>query len=493
MMIQKIDLEQIEYLNEKDLNVRKQLGQFFTNSTISDYMASNLEIKNFSGTLRLLDAGAGVGILSCSAALHCLQNGHKSVHAVLYELDKEALPALNINLNNIKKHFKENNATFTFEVRGEDFVLSRPDKNEAPFHISSINPPYFKYNTKTSVYSGATSDLFKGNPNIYASFMAVASECLVPGGQMVAIIPRSFTNGLYFKGFRNYLYENMSLERIHIFNSRKKVFKKLDVLQENVICKYQKSKQSKSIEIRSSTCSSDIESSEVNSYPLSLIIDSTDAQNLIRIPENSEEGDILRRVEHWPKTFNELNYFISTGPVVEHRTRNFITSSSSSKKSVPLLRMHNINSYYTEWTGDHCKDSRFKILAGHEKHLVPNKIYIVLKRFSSKDEKKRLVAAVHDPNKITGDLIGIENHLNYIGLLDQGMDLIEANGLATLLNSTFMDKYFRCISGNTQVNATEMRIIKLPEKDKIISIGNEIVNLQEPNQILIDEIVDRHI
>lgn len=85
------------------------------------------------------------------------------------------------------------------------------------------------------------------------------------------------------------------------------------------------------------------------------------------------------------------------------------------------------------------------LLYGHAKHTVRNSVYVILKRFSSKDEKRRLVAGVHSPERIAGQLISLENHLNYI-TRKQKMGLAEAYGLAGLFNSTVIDKYFRCIS-----------------------------------------------
>lgn len=485
-------LGQYSYLREKSEIERKNLGQYFTVAPVAEYMASMIEPTDAS-LVRILDAGAGAGILTISAALRCLELGNNMVHAVLYEIDYELIEHLEANMKQITRQFRTQGGKFSFEIRNEDFVLSESAKTDAPFHVSSINPPYFKYNSKTSPYAGATADLFRGNPNIYASFMALVANYLTPGGQMVAIVPRSFTNGLYFRGFRHYFNRTMSLDKLHIFRCRDKVFKDLSVLQENVICTYTKRCQSAQIDLRTSAGYEDLDKAETRRYPAKLLIDKTNAHEIIRIPESSNDAAILQIVNGWPSSFQGNGYFISTGPVVEHRAREYIATPNCPTNSVPLLRMHNIKPFKTVWTGKNKKDACFRLLEGHCKLTLENRPYVILKRFSSKDEKRRLVAGVHDPQVVKARLIALENHLNYMGHAYEELDMAEVYGLATVFNSTFMDKYFRCVSGNTQVNATEVRLLKLPTREVIRQVGAAFLAEVDADQKRIDSIVSFHL
>ena len=491
-MIEAIEFSQIDCLRKKSDFERKKLGQYFTSSAIAHYMASMIKPFN-KPIVRMLDAGAGAGILTIAAALRCLEIGNNHVHAVLYEIDEAAIFYLKRNMKQLAVHFQHQHGIFSFEIRHQDFVLSRPDKTEHPFHISLINPPYFKYNTKTSPYSSATSDLFKGNPNIYASFMAVVSQCMAPNGQMMAIVPRSFTNGLYFNGFRHYMQQTMSLDRLHIFRSRNTLFKTLSVLQENIICSYIKDYQSHNITVCTSTSAEDLHQVLVKRYLAKLLIDNTNLHNIIRIPESQQDANILGIVEAWHASFHKNGYFISTGPVVEHRTKEYITLPNHKENSAPLLRMHNVKAFETTWTGKNKKDACFRLCHGHEKHTSINQRYLLLKRFSAKDEKRRLVAGIHEPETITGKYIALENHLNYIGRTNGDLETTEAYGLAALFNSTLMDRYFRCISGNTQVNATEIRLLKLPGVEVIHQIGAAILKSGKTDQKNVDDTVNSHL
>lgn len=481
------------FLSSKSMEARKVLGQFFTGLTVSDYMASLLA-KPKNKTIRILDAGAGTGILTASTALRCLDLGCKTVHAILYEIDKQAIPNLRQTLKIVQNIFSQQHGEFTYEVRCEDFVLARPDKDESiqAFDISVINPPYFKYSVKESPYAKVVADLYKGDPNIYASFMAVVMACMNDSGQMVSITPRSFTNGLYFKGFRSYLLSQSSLDLIHIFKHRDKVFKndKSAVLQENIICRFVKEPAKKAIFVRSSDCDAGITYADQEQYPIELIIDPSNDQRIIRIPESAYEAGILRQAETFPTTFEGAGYFISTGRVVEHRTRSYITEDPNALNSVPLYRPHNVTPLTTTWTGDHKKEVSFMLNEGHEKHTMVNGTFVLLKRFSSKDEKRRLVAGVHLESAHDCQLIGFGNKINYIGLSGGILTIVEAYGLAAIFNSSFMDKYFRCISGNTQVNATEIRIMKFPTREKVKEIGEKAQKLKTAATSELDLIVN---
>jgi adenine-specific DNA-methyltransferase len=485
-----------DFLASKSMDVRKSLGQFFTGLIVSNHMASLIN-KPKGGAVRILDAGAGTGILTASTALHSLKMGCKTVHAVLYELDEEAIASLEQTLKIVQNTFGQHRAKFTYEVRNEDFVLARPDKDDdiQAFDISVINPPYFKYSVKESPYSKAAADLYRGDPNIYASFMAIVMACLKDGGQMVAITPRSFTNGLYFKGFRKYLLAESALDWVHIFKNRDKVFKNSDsnVLQENIICRFIKGSQVDTITVSSSDCDDGIGRANKEQYPVNLIIDSSNGQRLIRVPESATEAEILIQAELLPTTFEDAGYFISTGPVVEHRTRKYLAEDINVDNTVPLYRPHNVVPLTAIWTGKHKKDVSFILDAGYDKHTISNENYVLLKRFSSKDEARRLVAGVHLKGEYDSDIIGFGNKTNYIGVSGSRLSQSEAYGIAAIFNSTFMDRYYRCISGNTQVNATDIRVMRFPLREQVIEIGRQAKELKKYDINDIDLIVSPYL
>jgi len=470
-MIQKFNFNPLKHNALK----AKKFAQYFTNIQIATFMAEMITNIGFdkTRTLKILDAGAGEGILGIQAVKRCIELGYKNIELTFYEIDEELHLLIQRHSDDLKKYLDTQDIKIDIKIKSADFVLSRPREK---YDIAIINPPYFKYSVKNSVYADATSDLFKGNPNIYASFMAICIKSLKKNGVLISITPRSFTNGLYFKGFRNFLYKNVSFEHIHIFKSRDKVFKDSQVLQECVICKMTKVKQNEKIIISSSNSDIDLASSIENTYSKSLIIDMSNDLKMIHIPEDKREANILVQANSLESTFEKSGYYISTGPVVEHRTREFIIEGNSNpdiKKYVPLIRSHNVYPMKTRFL-KYEKNAYFLVDKLSTKHLLKNKTYILLKRFSTKDEKKRLIAGILYGDTLTSEYIGIGNKINYIGAKDEDLSNEEALGLSAVLNSKFMDDYFRCFSGNTQVNASEIRVMKFPSRKKVQCIGKEI-------------------
>ena len=115
-----------------------------------------------------------------------------------------------------------------------------------------------------------------------------------------------------------------------------------------------------------------------------------------------------------------------------------------------------------------------KVAPKSMKLLVRDTTYVLLRRFSAKEDKRRLVAAPLIQGSLDADMIGLENHLNYIRGVSREMDVELAYGLSALLNSTFLDRYFRISNGNTQVSATELRAMPLPAERDIRSLGVEV-------------------
>jgi adenine-specific DNA-methyltransferase len=112
----------------------------------------------------------------------------------------------------------------------------------------------------------------------------------------------------------------------------------------------------------------------------------------------------------------------------------------------------------------------------------------VVRRFSSKEEKRRVMANVVNPADFPGmTLLGFENHLNVFHANKQGLHKTLAYGLMVFLNSTALDEYFRTFNGHTQVNATDLKQIKYPSREILMTLGEWALNQLKLTQEMIDE------
>jgi adenine-specific DNA-methyltransferase len=110
--------------------------------------------------------------------------------------------------------------------------------------------------------------------------------------------------------------------------------------------------------------------------------------------------------------------------------------------------------------------------------VLPARNYVLLRRFSAKEEHRRLTASPYLPNAVERRRpVALENHINYVTHTTRELTEDEVNGLVALFNSALLDRYFRVVSGNTQVNATEIRSMPFPDLRTIRRIGKHVAGL----------------
>ena len=472
------------YIDSSVPELRKEKGQFFTPANIALFMASLAEYRKKN--LRVLDAGAGIGILSC-AICEIVSNKKtvKNIEIVAYEDHPPLIAILRKSYEHAKKWLSNHDINLTYKIIEKDFILDTEhnlfSKRPAPFDITIGNPPYFKIN-KNDPRASETTKYVYGQPNIYALFMGVAAELLKENGLMVYIIPRSFAAGPYFKLFRKNYFKMMTPERVHIFESRTDAFKTQEVLQENIILKARKAKKTDDLTISVSNGLRDLKHPKKFKLPLSFVMHKINDDMILRLPLCKEDMEIIDLVESWKGNLHKYGWEISTGPVVPFRATHFIHNEKEpKKKSVPLLWMQNVQLMNVVWPRFDIKNGKSKpqfIIENDgslkKRLLINDQNTVLLRRFSAKEDKRRLTAAPLFEGTLGSKLIGVENHINYIYSRYGHINKLQTLGLCALLNSSLLDKYFRVSNGNTQVSATEIRSMPMPSQDQIENIGKEI-------------------
>ena len=481
----------LSFAKHKD---RKMGGHYLTPASIARFMA---ERTTYSARhLRVLDPGSGAGILTASVCEEVSRSeAVQRLHVDTYETDPILSHLTHRVLDYSRDWLSHRGVILTFEVKNEDFVLDyaatplleeaahgengKEITSRADYDLVISNPPYFKIR-KDDPRASARAAVVYGQPNIYSLFMAISAELLSESGALVFIVPRSFASGPYFKRFREVFFRRVFPSAIHLFESRKEVFKGQTVLQENLIIKARRCKGSGSsggdkVFISHSRGASDIADSQRFLVGMNSVLDLASENKELSIPLCESDLDVIRVIRSWPSSLHTLGLEISTGPVVPFRATQFLSHAKEEASTVPLLWMQNVHPMRTDWpTKGTNKPQRIKFTSESAKLLVRDATYILLRRFSAKEEQRRLVAAPLCQGWLKADRVGLENHLNYIHGVLRTIDVELAYGLSALFNSTLLDRYFRISNGNTQVSATELRAMPLPAEEYIRSIGKEV-------------------
>ena len=474
----------------------RPIGQRFTSNSVARFMAK--QVRDLPTKVRLLDPGAGVGILTAAVCERIAKmRKPRSLFVEAWETNEAVLPHLAETMEACREMLRVNGHSFDFEILPEDFVLSSAAwaKNSGslfdfgetlpPVDIAILNPPYFKLNAKGK-HARVMSELFSGQPNMYAAFLALSALRLKGKGRMIAITPRSFCNGLYFKGFRKFLERRVSFRQFHLFHSRSKTFDQESVLQETVISVSSKS-PTDTTEITSCQCG---QFKEIDRVTISAkhLVSGRDPERIIRLPSSEGELRMVELFDSLNETFTSLGLGISTGPVVDFRSRKWLVQESNGDCAVPLLWMHNIKSEGVVWPIVKRGKPQYILDDPHSSSLLlPDCNYVLTKRFSAKEEARRIVACTLLKGQLKHPHIGIENHVNYIYSIDREMSATLAKGISRFLNSSVIDQYFRIINGNTQVNATEIRTMPMPSRSFMEKLAGRGLTDDEIEILLLQE------
>ena len=416
------------------------------------------------------------------------------VDVTAVELDEELVPSLTETLHECRAV----PVTGRVDLYTAEFIEWACDRlgtgmfarEPAGFDVAILNPPYRKLTTgsrERRLLSGVGIDA----TNLYAAFVALTLKLLSPGGQLVAITPRSFCNGPYFKAFRRDLLAAAALRRIHIFGSRDEAFRDTNVLQENVIIHLVKGAEQGPVVIASSDGRGDEPATE-RRVRYSSVVHPDDRDAFIHVVAGEAGAEVARRARSLDGDLAGTGAGVSTGRVVDFRVRGHLHADPE-PGTVPLLYPTHLRDGRVRWPAPSGKKANaLDVTEATRKLLLPAGNYVLVKRFSSKEERRRVVASVLEAGDLDAERVAIENHVNVFHHDNAGIPIDLAWGLAAYLNSTLVDDFFRQFNGHTQVNATDLRSLPYPSAAQLRSLGTA-ARAGAPGQAAVDELVGHHV
>ncbi len=476
-----------------DPSQRARLGQFMTPASVAKLMASMLSLTK--RRIRLLDPGAGIGSLTAAVTAQVIAKRKRPelVTAICYEIDGALTRALAETLRLCRKAAQAAGIEFAYEIRTRDYIADRAEcgasmfsPDEERYDCVILNPPYRKIHS-----SSAEREHLRGlgieTTNLYTGFMLLAARQLRPGGEFVSISPRSFCNGPYFRPFRQEFLATIAIDEMHVFESRRQAFKEDEVLQENIIIHGRRSEQSPEQAIVSMTA---LDGSIVRRrVPYTRLVHPEDPDSILHVAADDSADLVANRIRTLDTSLGDLGLAVSTGRVVDFRARGALRSEPG-RGTVPLIYPAHFHEGMVKWpNGQTRKPNAIMANSDTASLLVDAGFYVLTKRFSAKEERRRIVAAFYDPRDIRADRVGFENHLNYFHAGGCGVEEEIARGLTVFLNSTTVDQYFRQFSGHTQVNASDLRKLQYPNLPQLRHLARTTRAIGDQREI--DRAVDR--
>lgn len=472
---------------------RSELGQVLTPPPVARFMASLFG--PLPAKVRVLDAGAGVGTLFSAvvAAATGQAAQPKDFQVVAYELDPLFAEYLDTAMNACRSESAAHGMRFRGEIVRADFIgEAAEDLAAGPFKPSKrgafthtiLNPPYKKLRSGSAARLALRRVGIEAS-NLYAAFLALAVRLLDEGGELCAITPRSFCNGPYFRPFRELFLGAMNLRRIHVFESRTSAFGD-EVLQETVVIHAVKARQAPKVVVSSSAGPD--EDVSVREVAFEDIVRPGDPERFIHVVPDERGQRSADLYARFASSLHDLGVGVSTGRVVDFRAKSFLRPWPDTTTG-PLIYPAHVRDGAVAWPKTGKKPNALVDCPATAGLWVPSGTYVVVKRVSSKEEKRRVVAAIFDPALVSAKKIGFENHLNVFHSGGAGLEPSLARGLSAFLNSTLVDTCFRQFNGHTQVNATDLRSLKYPSSKVLCDLGRRLDGGPE-NQKEIDELVE---
>ncbi len=457
----------------------KRIGNRFTKKSMARLLASFSDYAERQ-TVRLLDAGAGTGILTAAAVEAMAEAGVKEIYADLYEIEPSYLPILETNMRRVRrKCHHDYKVRFRFRIISEDFLAAYAEErgeNERYDYVFLAPDDTIMDKNDPSVSAYRTSFSVPVSRAYY--FFDAALRALKDDGELIAVMPVAFATADLPEKLRAKMFSECTLMRIQLFSEKDKIRDTSgttrDRLRSDMILHLRRGASPAEI-----TMAGSYDFGETVHFtavlPHSFVVRGDEKRILLF--QSQKELRAVSVLESLPTTLAKEGLRMRTGLTLPSRYPELLADRPENG-AIPLLSPRGIANGHIAFP-----------IAEKQQFIIPripslaqkNKNMLLLKRVPAKSDGRHLFAAVYLASQIPyATEISTQNKLIYIDFEDgREMDAPYLHGLYALFNSTTYECYCSILSKSSQVNAGEYKNLPLPDASIVRAIGRRMMTTRQ--------------
>ena len=445
-----------------------RLGRYFTPRAAAAELAYLLPPTE-KEEIRLLDAGAGTGILSAAAVeALCKQGAVRRILLDAYETDERMLPVLADILERIRRRAKHDyGVKLIVSIHPTDFLLdarglAEPRGGGERYDLVLLSPPVGVPEEGSAAAEFCRRVLPKGT-DLALLFAEAAAARLSEDGAMAAILPLSFADSVNAVPLRERLFARAPLVSLTLDVGARGARR-----DKTMLCLFRYGEEPPALRVR---VAKDGGIEELPPIPYHVAVFSEEYKVLLA--KSREDVALVRAMNSFPCRLADLGLSVHTGLAIEARYPECMQPSRAGG-AVPLLPPAGLRDGQMEFP----PKGREKpyILPRIPSLATKNRTMVLVKRVPSRADGRHLVAGVYFSAQLPRDaMISTANKLNVIEGVEEEMTAELASGLAAVLSCSYYERYCTLTGSFRQVNATALASLPLPDRDVILGIGRRLL------------------
>ncbi len=465
-------------------SMRKEMGAYYTPPPLVDRLIEMVTEASFDWKRgRVIDPACGGAAFLAAVAPRLVAGASKRApEAVLedietrlagIELDPFAawMAMVLLDLELLPTTIKAGRRLKSLVSAGD--ALAAQPLESGTYDLVIGNPPYGRVTLPAALRTRFRESLF-GHANLYGLFTNLGVQLAREGGLVAYVTPTSFLGGEYFKRLRQLLSVQAPLQQAAFVRDREGVF--AGVLQETMLTVFRRGTNTVPAPVAVSALHTTDQTEPLPSQSIGTVTLHDRSGGPWVLPRTREQALLVRQLNAMPRRLIDYGFAVSTGQLVWNRHKDQLCAAGG-HGCYPII-----------WAEAVGANGVFQFQAARRNHLpylkakpgqdflINQEPCILVQRTTAKEQRRRLIAAVI-PNSFVVAYPGfvVENHLNMVYPVT-ARPRVTLGTLVALLNSTAVDRAFRCINGSVAVSAYELNALPLPSLEQMQELDATLSN-----------------